>query len=86
MSIDFPKEEEVVIQRWRDINAFHRQVRTYLLRPSPGCTDTREQSSSFHKADHTTPSTMALPSRPACLTTATCWHRQLKTLSRDTGP
>lgn len=26
MSIDFPKEEEVVLQRWRDIDAFLRQV------------------------------------------------------------
>lgn len=26
MSIDFPKAEEVVLQQWREINAFHRQV------------------------------------------------------------
>ncbi|KAK3191813.1 isoleucine--tRNA ligase [Lecanicillium sp. MT-2017a] len=26
MSIDFPKEEEAIIQKWRDINAFHRQL------------------------------------------------------------
>jgi hypothetical protein len=26
MSIDFPKEEEAIIQRWREIDAFHRQV------------------------------------------------------------
>jgi isoleucyl-tRNA synthetase len=26
MSIDFPREEENVIQRWREINAFERQV------------------------------------------------------------
>lgn len=26
MSIDFPKEEELTIERWREINAFHRQV------------------------------------------------------------
>lgn len=33
MSIDFPKEEEVVIQRWRDINAFHRQLELSQGRP-----------------------------------------------------
>ena len=27
MSINFPKEEEVTLERWRDINAFQRQVR-----------------------------------------------------------
>lgn len=27
MSIDFPKEEVATIERWRAINAFHRQVR-----------------------------------------------------------
>jgi isoleucyl-tRNA synthetase len=27
MSIDFPKEEEAVIARWREIKAFERQVR-----------------------------------------------------------
>jgi isoleucyl-tRNA synthetase len=32
MSIDFPKEEEVVLQRWREINAFHRQVSYFLSR------------------------------------------------------
>ncbi|OJJ62811.1 hypothetical protein ASPSYDRAFT_145628 [Aspergillus sydowii CBS 593.65] len=26
MSIDFPKEEDIVLQRWREINAFQRQV------------------------------------------------------------
>ncbi|KAL4869746.1 hypothetical protein BDV12DRAFT_71876 [Aspergillus spectabilis] len=26
MSIDFPKEEDLVLQRWREINAFQRQV------------------------------------------------------------
>jgi isoleucyl-tRNA synthetase len=26
MSIDFPKEEEAVLKRWKDINAFQRQV------------------------------------------------------------
>ena len=26
MSIDFPKEEVAVIERWREINAFQRQV------------------------------------------------------------
>lgn len=29
MSIDFPKEEEITLERWRSINAFHRQVRRY---------------------------------------------------------
>jgi len=33
MSIDFPKEEEVVLQRWREINAFHRQVELSQGRP-----------------------------------------------------
>jgi len=33
MSIDFPKEEEVVIQKWRDINAFHRQLELSQGRP-----------------------------------------------------
>jgi len=27
MSISFPKEEENVIERWREIKAFERQVR-----------------------------------------------------------
>lgn len=31
MSIDFPKEEEAIIQKWRDINAFHRQVKIQKL-------------------------------------------------------
>jgi isoleucyl-tRNA synthetase len=26
MSIDFPKEEEAIIARWREIKAFERQV------------------------------------------------------------
>ncbi|KAL2869337.1 isoleucine--tRNA ligase ILS1 [Aspergillus lucknowensis] len=26
MSIDFPKEEELILARWREINAFHRQI------------------------------------------------------------
>jgi isoleucyl-tRNA synthetase len=26
MSIDFPKEEEAVLARWKEINAFERQV------------------------------------------------------------
>lgn len=26
MSVDFPAEEEVILQRWREINAFRRQV------------------------------------------------------------
>ncbi|KAK1761488.1 isoleucyl-tRNA synthetase [Echria macrotheca] len=34
MSIDFPKEEEATIQRWRDINAFERQVELSVGRPA----------------------------------------------------
>jgi hypothetical protein len=30
MSIDFPKEEEAIIARWREIKAFERQVRIPL--------------------------------------------------------
>ena len=30
MSIDFPKEEEVILENWRKINAFQRQVRMAL--------------------------------------------------------
>lgn len=30
MSIDFPKEEEIVLERWREINAFHRQVSLWI--------------------------------------------------------
>ena len=30
MSIDFPKEEEAIIARWREIKAFERQVCTPL--------------------------------------------------------
>ena len=30
MSIDFPKEEEAIIARWREIKAFERQVRMPL--------------------------------------------------------
>ncbi|KAJ3498519.1 hypothetical protein NLG97_g1056 [Lecanicillium saksenae] len=26
MSIDFPKEEEIVLEKWRELNAFHRQL------------------------------------------------------------
>lgn len=26
MSVDFPKEEEAVLQRWKEIQAFERQV------------------------------------------------------------
>ncbi|KAK6702788.1 hypothetical protein SNK04_012688 [Fusarium graminearum] len=33
MSIDFPKEEEVVLQRWREIDAFLRQVELSEGRP-----------------------------------------------------
>lgn len=29
MSIDFPKEEEAVLQRWKEIKAFERQVSIY---------------------------------------------------------
>jgi hypothetical protein len=29
MSIDFPKEEEAIIARWREIKAFERQVRIH---------------------------------------------------------
>ncbi len=31
MSINFPKEEEATIERWRAINAFHRQVSSSTL-------------------------------------------------------
>ena len=34
MSIDFPKEEEAIIARWREIKAFERQVRIPLIRPT----------------------------------------------------
>lgn len=33
MSIDFPKEEENIIQRWREIGAFERQVELSVGRP-----------------------------------------------------
>ncbi|KAF7558374.1 hypothetical protein G7046_g5780 [Stylonectria norvegica] len=33
MSINFPKEEEITIERWREINAFHRQVELSEGRP-----------------------------------------------------
>ncbi|KFA78228.1 hypothetical protein S40288_02651 [Stachybotrys chartarum IBT 40288] len=33
MSIDFPKEEEAVLARWREINAFHRQLELSQGRP-----------------------------------------------------
>ncbi|PFH57835.1 hypothetical protein XA68_14528 [Ophiocordyceps unilateralis] len=33
MSIDFPKEELVTIERWRSINAFHRQLELSAGRP-----------------------------------------------------
>ncbi|KAK5997382.1 Isoleucyl-tRNA synthetase [Cladobotryum mycophilum] len=33
MSIDFPKEEEVILERWREINAFHRQLELSSGRP-----------------------------------------------------
>ncbi|POR35000.1 Isoleucine--tRNA ligase, cytoplasmic [Tolypocladium paradoxum] len=33
MSIDFPKEEEVTIERWRALNAFHRQLELSSGRP-----------------------------------------------------
>lgn len=33
MSTDFPKEEEIVLEKWREINAFQRQVsRTVFAR------------------------------------------------------
>lgn len=36
MSIDFPKEEEAIIARWREIKAFERQVRSPpLAAPCP---------------------------------------------------
>jgi len=35
MSIDFPKEEEAVLQRWREIDAFLRQVRFLTTLCSP---------------------------------------------------
>jgi len=31
MSIDFPREEEATIERWREIKAFERQVRILPL-------------------------------------------------------
>ncbi|KAI1000255.1 Isoleucine--tRNA ligase, cytoplasmic [Podosphaera aphanis] len=34
MSIDFPKEEEIVLQRWKEISAFERQVELSKDRPS----------------------------------------------------
>jgi isoleucyl-tRNA synthetase len=33
MSIDFPKEEEHTIERWREIGAFERQVGKQLQDP-----------------------------------------------------
>lgn len=33
MSIDFPKEEEITLERWRSINAFHRQLELSAGRP-----------------------------------------------------
>ncbi|CZS97383.1 isoleucyl-tRNA synthetase [Rhynchosporium agropyri] len=34
MSIDFPKEEEIVLQRWKEIDAFQRQLELSRNRPS----------------------------------------------------
>jgi isoleucyl-tRNA synthetase len=34
MSIDFPKEEEAVLKRWKEIKAFERQVELSKSRPS----------------------------------------------------
>jgi isoleucyl-tRNA synthetase len=34
MSIDFPKEEEIVLQRWKEIRAFERQVELSEGRPN----------------------------------------------------
>ncbi len=31
MSIDFPKEEEIVLEKWRELDAFHRQVSCLIL-------------------------------------------------------
>jgi isoleucyl-tRNA synthetase len=33
MSIQFPKEEEIVLQRWREIDAFRRQLELSHGRP-----------------------------------------------------
>lgn len=39
MSIDFPKEEEAVLARWKEIKAFERQVRPKPPPPHPQHTD-----------------------------------------------
>jgi isoleucyl-tRNA synthetase len=34
MSIDFPKEEESVLRRWKEIKAFERQIELSASRPA----------------------------------------------------
>lgn len=91
MSINFPKEEEATLDRWRALNAFHRQVRAKHHEP---CQATRDHplltdassSLNFPTAVPSTPSTMARRLRLACPTMATCWPLPSKTSYPVTGP
>ena len=77
MSVDFPKEEEAVLQRWKEIQAFERQVSNAVhLRYRSMLTDSR---SSYPKGASHTRSMMGLHLLPAYLTMDTCWPRQSKT-------
>lgn len=82
MSINFPKEEEALLERWREIKAFERQVRQSLVRlwfSTLAMADFLLYSSSSLKAALTTPSTMAPRSRRVFRITAIFWLPPSKT-------
>jgi hypothetical protein len=98
MSIDFPKEEERILARWKEIDAFLTQVelvRIMLQLDKSGTRALRCIHNCFaycelihecsQKESHRTPSTMGHPSRRACPIMATSWRRPSRTSSRVTG-
>lgn len=92
MSIDFPKEEEAIIQKWREIDAFRRQVRTTVaptlcLAPTNSAMLTAPDVSRWNCQPVGRPilSTMALRLLPVSPIMGTCWHRLSRISSLATG-
>jgi hypothetical protein len=83
MSIDFPKEEEEILKRWKEINAFQRQLELSEGRKHytfyDGC--------AFSLADHTdTDCRSGRLSQLDYPIMAIFWHLRSKTSFLDIGP
>lgn len=88
MSIDFPKEEERILKRWDEIDAFLTQVELVCFRmPMFGWSENSWLTcNNSPKAKIHTLSTMDRPLPQECLITAIYWPRPSRTSFHDTGP